>query len=207
MEKPEQIKQTFLPPQVVGKETGAAARVVAGTREAAVSVFEMARNRLMNINEWNIYTGMGSATFQLVDEKGNASAGPPEQGQLIRIDIPGPGTIKGSGFDWVLIETIENELYPEEDTAIFAFRVRPVSAPLSDEAASSHFFTSDATSTFIVMRKGNEVVAEERGRNEVPNDYTRNLIDRVRNLLVGLGASHGLSHLQWKSLMEGVLKK
>lgn len=200
-------EEKIVPPQQVGEQSGSEVREEAGTREEAVQRFILAKSRLLDINRWHELSGAASATFRLTDAHGHLRQRSPQIGDLIRIDLPGPGPSAGDGFDWVRIETIEDESDPEGEKEFFAFRVRPVRSPGSGDNSSAHFYTSDATSSFIVQREGNTLTAAEKGRNEVSNTDAESFLDKIRNALVALGAKSGLAKPQWKSLMEGVLQK
>jgi hypothetical protein len=70
----------------------------------------------------------------------------------------------------------------------------------------AHFFTEEATSNFMVKRVGNKVSAEVHGRNEKPNTEAEKLVDKARNTAVATGAVTGFAKLQWKSLVNGLIK-
>ena len=199
-------KHKIVPPQETGGKTSAEAHRDCLSREGAREVYLEAKKRLLDINRWNEYAGVASATFQLTDLLGNEIARSPEMGDLIRISIPGPGSVAGDGYDWVEIETYIETIDAIRDIDLFAFRVRPTHKPGSAAEVPAHFYTEDATSTFLVQRAGNKVTAAEKGRNEVPNTGAETIRDKVRNTLVGAGASLGLSIPQWKALMEGILE-
>ncbi len=88
-----------------------------------------------------------------------------DEGDFVRIDIPGPGTRIGHGYDWVIIEALVEEAGAGAE--VISMRVRPAAHPLGDDERVAHFLKSCATSTFQVRRVGNCVSAEEHGRNEV----------------------------------------
>jgi hypothetical protein len=69
----------------------------------------------------------------------------------------------------------------------------------------AHFFSDEATSNFIVQRRGLEVIAAVLGRNEKPNTGAEKIIDKARNTAVATGAVTAFSKLQWKSLVNGLL--
>ena len=117
----------------------------------------------------------------------------------------GPGTETGSGNDWVQIEAIEE--INEPDIQITAIRVRPSNNPLNSKSDTTHFFDSQATSTFVAKRENSKVIAGVYGRNEKPNTENESLVDKVRNTVIALGAIAGFSKLQWKSLISGLIKK
>jgi hypothetical protein len=128
----------------------------------------------------------------------------PVKGNLIRIKLPAPPNQQGDGFDWVRIEEFENSKDLLKDEELFGFRVRPVENPLSRSGESAHFYTSDATSSFLVMRKSCTISAMEKGRNEVPN-ASGSFLNKIRNILIAIPAMLGLSKPQWKNLTDGIL--
>lgn len=196
--------KTILPPQYTGNHTGAEAQAQTATREEALLLYREAKARMLDINRWHRH---GSpAEFLLTDAAGNPLQRPPQTGDLIRIDLPGPGTRAGKGYDWVAIEEFDEKTDTAADTDFFAFRVRPVAAPTSPHGQPSHFYTDETTSTFLLQRVGTRVTACEKGRNEIPNTHTPYAIDNVRNAAVAAGATLGLSILQWKALMQGWLQ-
>ncbi len=74
--------------------------------EHAHTLFLLACERLKNINNWNKYCAVAMADTLLTDKNGVPARGEPQVGDYIRIDIPGPGTESGDGYDWVQIEEI-----------------------------------------------------------------------------------------------------
>ncbi len=176
--------------------------VAAETEAHAKLIYQRSVERLLNVNAWGTYSS--PSKFQLFDENRNKTDRLVEEGDFIRIDIPGLGTEAGMGYDWVRVEAIgraEDENY--EWTAI---RVRPSSMPCSKSEVIAHFLDKDATSTFKVSREGYLVFAEEFARNETTNTNGVGLLDMARNFLVGAAAKLGVSYPQWKSLTDGLLQ-
>ncbi|WP_029283688.1 hypothetical protein [Pedobacter sp. R20-19] len=171
------------------------------TIQDATAFFELACRRLLNINLWGKISGLSS--FQLFDEHGNEVDREGRQGDYIRIDIPGPGTQLGGGFDWVRIEEIFHHHDDQEE--LLSIRVRPSVKPMTEGNSPAHFLKAEATSTFIVRRLQLLVQAEEHGRNEMANTDTTHILDNARNLLVGGAAKLGLSYPQWKLLVKGIM--
>ena len=171
----------------------------------AINAFQRARERLLNISRWHDYAGTGTADFGLTDQEGNPIARPAQEGDHFQINIPGPGSNTGEGYDWVQIQTIKEESAPEKDLEFIAITVRPATNPKNDKRDVAHFFKDDASSTFLVQREGLEVSAEVHGRNEQPNTDAENIVDKARNFIVATGALLGLSDLQWKSLVKGLI--
>jgi hypothetical protein len=198
---------TIIPPQQRGLRTGASTSEEAPTRHDAILLFEEAKRRLLDINNWHSLCGPGSATFQLTDDGGRELRDvKPETGHLIRISLPAPPNAEGDGYDWVRIEEIENKKDMLKDQNIFGFRVRPVNNPLSTRGKTAHFYTSGATSTFLIIRVSSVVKAMEKGRNEVVNAGMPAVVDGVRNFFVALGAWLGFSKSQWGKLVKGIIK-
>jgi len=184
-----------------GIQTNTESSIELSTEQEAQQFFNEVKQRLLNINNWHHYAGSGSAHFLLTDDKGNAVHRPPQQGDHFKIDVPGPGTITGEGHDWVQIEAIE------EDKESIGIRVRPATNPTNERRDVAHFFSEDATSSFIIKREGNKITAGVYGRNEKPNTNTETLKDKIRNAAMATGAISGFSKLQWKSLVNGLIEK
>lgn len=200
-------KEPLVPRQRKGSQTGASFTVKKRSVKQARALFDDARQRLMNINAWYDLCGEKGAEFYLTDASGRSvNVAHPEVGYLIRIRLPGPKNEQGHGFDWVRIEQFVDRKDVETDEETFGFRVRPVSNPLDPSSESAHFYTSDATSTFLVVRSGKTVCAMELGRNEKPNPKAGKLRNRIRNVVVAIGAKLGLAVPQWKRLMKGIVK-
>ncbi len=184
-----------------GIQTNTESSIELSNEKEAQKFYEEAKQRLLTINSWHQYAGNASADFSLTDDKGNPINRSPQKGDHFKIDIPGPGTDTGEGHDWVQVEAIE------EDEASIGIMVRPVTNPTNDRKDVAHFFSEDATSTFIVKREGKKILAGVYGRNEKPNTNTETLKDKLRNAAVATGAISGFSKLQWKSLVNGLIKK
>ncbi len=166
-------------------------------------LFEKAKKRLLDVNHWQELTGNFLANFQLVDSQGNAIDGGIQEGNLFKINIPGPGSEQGGGFDWVSVESIR-EISGENSESI-SITVRPSANPLSENNATAHFYDSEGTSTFNVTRKNNKVTASVLDQNLKPNTQTDGILDQIRNALVGTTGIMVFSKLQWKKLTEGLL--
>lgn len=195
----------IIPVQKIGSKTSSTSKLTTSTRHTALVLFTEAKLRLLDINNWYHLCGNKGAEFQLTDEEGNhLQATMPLIGNLIRIKLPAPPNQTGDGFDWVRIEEFVDtrNLLTDEDT--LGFRVRPVQNPASRSSEGAHFYTSDATSSFLITRKICTVTVMERGRNEVPN-ATGNFLNKIRNIAVAVGAMIGLSKPQWKNLTDGIL--
>lgn len=194
-----------IPKQEEGSEMDVFEKTTFQDEAAAKTFFTIARRRLLEVFNWDELCGFASATFTLTDAQGKEIWREAMEGDHFKINIPGPGTTKGDGFDWVKVELIREEQSAEGESV--TMRARPAANPLHPDEETAHFFKDQATSTFKVYRKGLEVHAEVHGRNEVPNSESSVLIDNVRNVLVGWGAKIGFSYPQWKSLVTALVSQ
>jgi hypothetical protein len=170
----------------------------------AKAVYETARKRLLDVNKWNKISSGGLADFQLSDAHGAAVSGPVQQGLYFRVDIPGPGSDAGGGYDWVFVEKIEG--YETEDVQSIAVRVRPSANPAGDDVRTAHFYTSEATSTFTVTREKLRVTAAVYDRNIKVNEDSDQVLDRARNMVVGTVGRMVFSRIQWEDLAAAWLE-
>jgi hypothetical protein len=195
----------IIPLQTQGKANDLEEQHTAADIPDAIIVFERAVQRLKHPACWHIIAGALSASFSLFDQAGNEIAGPATENELIRIDIPGPGPGMGDGYDWVRI-TRMRESTDTENKKQFAICLEPCAAPGKGTGVSAHFFKTGASSTFIIERAGSTVTASYHGRNEIVNTDTNNALDNLRNAVMGTAALAGISELQWKALLKGLLQ-
>lgn len=171
------------------------------TAVEAEKLFKKAKKNLLNINDWHLRAGKWSARFFLTDPFGKNVQRLPLQGDYIKIHLPSSLDEK---YDWVRIESIEQRKVNEAIDQI-SMLVRPSDPPRNQEE-TEHFFSKEATSSFIVERKENAVTAYVRGRNELPNTKEpESLIKKIRNAAIAIAAMAGLNTPQWKSLVKGIL--
>lgn len=192
-----------VPPQQTGSEMNAVEKLELTSTAEAIHFFKTVKQRLLDVNRWTEIAGGEMSDFLLTDGEGRLVQRKATGGDHIRIDIPGPGTQTGGGYDWVRITEIKVEVL--DDAEVMSMTVRPSSNPLTGTEETAHFLTEKASSTFQVKRVGHTLYAEEHGRNEVPNTATNNTLDNIRNTLVGWGAKAGFSYPQWKALVKGLL--
>ena len=200
-------EKDLVPKPVLGEQSGAQADKECKTEEEAKHLFNSAKEKLFNINDWHKFAGPGSAEFDLTDKAGNPKTGMPQIGDHIKIDLPGPGTSEGDGYDWVVIEAIDDRKDSMDEYA--AIRVRPCPNPKTPgDDKIAHFHAETATSTFLVQRQGNIISAAEKGRNELQNKNNNlGFWDKLRNIITSFSASRGAAWPQWKALMEGFLEE
>ena len=192
-----------VPAQYTGKEIKAEASLTFQDDAAASAFYEVAKSRLLHVNSWDQIAGMMSAVFQLVDAKGNVVTRPVQQGDYFKIDIPGPGSKAGDGYDWVKVELL-NEMYNGSIQSI-GLRVRPTQNPFNENTGIAHFYAEEATSSFFVAREGLKVSAVIIDRNIKPNKDTDLLTDKIRDVVVGISAMSAFSKVQWQKFADGLV--
>lgn len=195
----------IVPVNYTGKEIEAEASAEWKSDDEAKAFYAIVKERLLSVNEWHHMAGIVSARFQLVDKSGKTVEKKAEKGDYIKIDIPGPGSKEGKGYDWVSIEELRE--VAENNIQSIGFRVRPAAHPFEDAKNIAHFYDDSATSNFIVTREGTKITATIIDRNVKPNDDTKSTIDRVRHFAVSIGAIAAFSKAQWQNLAEGWLKQ
>lgn len=173
--------------------------------EEAKAFFVVAKERLLNVNQWHQVAGKAGATFQLINTNGQEVNRSVQKGDYFKIDIPGPGSSAGDGYDWVHVEDL-NEV-AQDDVNSIGLRVRPSKNPLSNDDSIAHFYSEESTSTFIVTREDKQVTATIYDRNTKPNTDTTTVMDKIRHAVAGITAIAGFSKLQWKGLANGLVKK
>lgn len=195
----------LIPDQKEGREITAEATTQFQNSTLAAAFYKEARERLLFIHNWHRISGWLSADFQLTDDGGNEVDRPAQKGDHFRIDIKGPGSKAGEGYDWARVEDIRE--VNETGVDSIAIRVRPAANPQTPNPNVAHFFSEKSTSTFVITREGNKVIASIYDRNIEANAETKESLDKVRNSVVGLSAKHGFSKLQWQALTNALVKK
>jgi hypothetical protein len=199
------ISEKIVPAQQAGGRKDFEFFIVFRKENEAKNHFSLARKRLLNIHSWKRVSKGMSASFVLTDASGNAIHSPAKKGDYLKIDIPGPGLAEGNGYDWAVVESVEDTFDEVQAYQRTAMRVRPANNPKDKGENVAHFFTDAATSTFVVERKGNEVIAAIHGRNEIPNIQADTAVDKVRNAVVAASAIMGFSNIQWRNLAKGLI--
>lgn len=199
----EKDKSRIVPDQQTGKAIDAVSTLELAKEEDAKAFFSHAKERLQNVNRWKDIAGTLSATFQLVDASGAEVQRRAQKGDFFKIDIPGPGTDSGDGYDWVQIEDVESTSLPDGER--FGFRVRPTDNPQNHTDDVAHFYSEVSTSSFVIERRKNKVTASVHDRNTKPNTDADKPIDKLRDAVVGAAGVATFSKIQWKKLTDGLV--
>src|SRR3954454_1556696 len=195
----------IIPAHYTGKDTEAEASIELENDAAAMNFYHIAKTRLLRVNQWHQLAGLISAKFQLTDENGEEIDQEAQQGNYIRVDIPGPGSKEGDGYDWVLIEDLKEIAF--ENIQSIGIRVRPAANPTKDSEHTAHFYDKSATSNFIVTRESHVVTATIVDQNIKPNDDAESVMDKIRHTVAGMAAIASFSKIQWQNLAEGLVKR
>ena len=195
----------IVPAQFTGEEIEAESSVILKDENDAMLFYDAVKERLLYVNNWHKVAGIISAKFQLTDTSGNEVNRNVQQGDYLKIDIPGPGSSEGDGYDWVCVEDVKE--VAEGDVQAVGFRVRPSQNPFREKNETAHFYSHEATSNFIVTREGTKIIAWIIDRNIKPNDHSESLTDKIRDTAIGMSAIGMFSKIQWQNLAEGLIKK
>jgi hypothetical protein len=188
--------------QMSGKQLDYQRDLTFTSAQDATLHFHKIKTKLLQINHWHSVSNGPSAQFVLMDEKGHSIDRTVQQSDFIRIDIPGPGLPSSHGYDWVLIERIEEE--EEENARRLTLTLRPAADPTQSTEDTAHFFKALATSNVVLHQQAHTLIIRYAGRNELINTDNASLIAHLRNWMVGLTAKLGASYLQWKALIDGL---
>jgi hypothetical protein len=200
------ISIPFIPDNYTGKQVDLEKSVTEENLDEASITYNRACKRLLNPPIWHELAGSLSARFILVTPDQVKIKRLIQLNDFLMIDIPGPGSSAGDGYDWVTVENIAQNIDARFEES-FGMILRTSLNPRKPESGNAHFFGRSATSTFIVKRNTNVVVASYHGRNEQPNTDNVNMHDKIRNAVIAAGAISFFSELQWAALLDGFLQK
>jgi hypothetical protein len=171
---------------------------VFSTAAEAEKAFSFLRERLLQIERWNVFSEISS--FALFGENGNPQ---PDKlaavGDFIKVTLPGSGK-----DDWVKISRIDE--LPDE----FVLTVQPSHDPTEGESkqTTSHFFTGDSTNNFCLQRVNARINFYVIGLNEKTNtEETNGILEIVRNLATAnIGCLLGIQKTQWETFCKNFLE-
>lgn len=172
-------------------------RKVFNNADDSERAFKESVEKLFNVEKWSMLPGI-TCTFTLYNKDGSKKgSGNPETGDFILINLPGP-----LPENWVRVIDIQTE----KNSARFS--VSPSADPRYKDENIEHFFVDEATSTFKVERKGNELWAYEIGQTEYINNKEKDAGDRkVLNTIIAEGGWAGFQKIQWEKLTGYLVHK
>lgn len=203
---PDLLKILALPAQYKGKEIIVESRVDTTDTAMQQQLLQTAILKLKDVNKWHRIMGQPFATFQLTDSNGTELKGDsPQSGMHFRIDIAGPGSSAGQGFDWVrVVRTLDFEQNNYNGTFI---TVQPSDNPTSSDNHTAHFYEASSSSTFLVYSDSTGVCAMVIDRNIAVNTDNGSIADSLRNTIFGGVGKAAFSKIQWKLLADAFLGK
>lgn len=194
-----------VPGQHSGKQMDLKASRSFKSAEKTLDLYHTVRHRLLHPDSWDEITRVPGTEFKLVDSSGRQLQRGLREGDYLRINIPGPGSPSGEGYDWVQVDNVTEEASGKE--AMISVTLRPAPNPKNDDPEVAHFFTGLASSTLSAEARNREVITRYSGRNEHINEKNENLSDKIRNIIVGMLAKAGASKVQWQQLIERLLEE
>lgn len=168
----------------------------------AGTAYARARERFFAVAGWHQLNPNFRTRFQLCEAGGTVVRRHPRRGDLIRVDLAGPGSPSGGGYDWVAVTQIEEW---EGEWPFVALTLVPAPAPGAPTDTVAHFYAAGATNTLVLRRAGDCLLAEAHGRNERPNVHRVPLGDRLRNGAVAVAGKVGIGQVQWQDWTDGLL--
>ncbi len=200
----EKNQSGVIPKNYTGKIIDTERSVDFDSAAEAKAFFEVTSKRLLDVNSWGELAGVGTSDFQVVDPEGKEANRPVQQEDYFKVDVPGPGSMTGEGYDWVRVEEIKS--VSEADMESVGIRVRPCPNPHNPDPEVAHFYSKESTSNFTVTREGKRITAGIYDRNTKLNKEG-DLVDKARQFVVGLSAIAAFSKFQWHRLAEGLLER
>ena len=194
-----------LPSQFKGSSHDIVSMHCANTLKKARNNYEILKHRLQAVNKWHTFSEKIRAEFFLVNPNTFLETTSFSTGNLVKIDIPGPPSPSGKGYDWTEITEIQED-ENDDNYQFYAFTLRPCANPETKSDTISHFYNAEATNTFVIRRLGNCIYIEAHGRNQTENTSDVPLLDQVRNKAIAVGSKLGLGSLNWLGFTSALLE-
>ncbi|MES2130830.1 MAG: hypothetical protein V4506_00690 [Bacteroidota bacterium] len=178
-------------------------KIEAVSRHEAFVLFENAKKRLNDINNWELLCGKSPAEFQLTDDMGNLlDSSVPQIGNLIKVRLHAPSNGENK-YIWYKVEDFIHEKNLLRDTEDFGFNVVQITDPFLTNETN----LEGVTCTFLVTRSGCTVSAVEVERTKIVTSTNgMPLFDKIKEKITDAFSLVGSPNPQWKSLVNGVLQ-
>lgn len=194
-----------LPQHHTGKEIIVESSTTVDSMHEKDILLSRALARLKDVNSWHRIMDQNFAVFQLTDKAGQPlEAIEPEEGMHFRIDIAGPASESGNGYDWV--EIVQAHTFEINAYKGYFITVRPADNPGSKDDHTAHFYTRSSTSTFLVYGHDCAVHAMVLDRNIEVNTDSKTGIDSIRNTVYGAVGKAVFSKIQWQLLADALVQ-
>ncbi|RYZ47865.1 MAG: hypothetical protein EOP49_20115, partial [Sphingobacteriales bacterium] len=149
------MPEQFVPDKNKGKNVDLEHHVDCRTKKEADDLYEMAVGRLKTPEQWSLLPGTTRTRFSLV--KTNHDGKFIQEGDYIRIDVPGPGPSDGSGYDYVQIAALIEEMPDDGRVRKTGIKLRPSSDPDSKSEKVAHFFDEQSSSSLLISQDGQRI--------------------------------------------------
>lgn len=166
--------------------------------------FERLKSSVLNVNEWVNFTGLTKTTFTLMNKHGIKQKRLARLNDFILIEFPKLFLFKKiKCYDWVEISTIET--FNDSTMDYFILELKPAKSPIMSDQTINHFFTEEASNTFIVFLNKDFLSISIHGRNEFPNLFIKNKRDAIRNFFFANLGLFGANKLLWVNMTNGLM--
>lgn len=183
-----------------------AKKIEAPTRHEAMVLFENAKKRLNDINNWTLFCGKSPADFQLTDEAGNLLNSPaPKLGNIIKVRCHAPSADSKNNYIWYKIESFIHEKNLLKDTEDFGFTAVQISDPSAFGSSTYSITTTGVTCAFLVIRTGCVVSAIEVETTKMTGNVPFSVFSKLKNRFSVVFDLINPPQQQWKNLVNGVL--
>lgn len=137
--------------------------------EDAEDLFVEGKDRMLDVNKWaSLLTS--PLTVHLADHHGKPVNRTAHRGDHLCLTPAG----SAEGCEWVVIESLEYDDYPDDLRETFAIRLHPVDQP--ERLEDSDHFIELASGTFVIERIGREVHASYHWRDRSDPEETHSLL-------------------------------
>ncbi len=149
----------LVPDSTTGISKDLKSDIVSDSVEDADELFVIAKDRLLKVNKWKELCP-DFAELQLTDSHGNEMRRNAHYNDYIKINEPGRAT------EWVHIDGIEYNDFPDEDYETMAIRMRDAKQPSEYHDEDESDAHNKASGTIVVERRGRHITAHYYSRNE-----------------------------------------
>jgi hypothetical protein len=175
-------------------------KVHSTSRHHAILLFGEASRRLLDISNWHVISGDGSAIFSLCDHNGDQLNKPAAQeGDLVRVEAPGTK----SGPLWMRVQKIVRERQLIKDEETLALHLQSLHSP-----GGSNIIPADDHPGYLLelklIRNADKVQFHKTASESAHKISAGYLFDRLRDSLVSFASMLNGSS-QWKNLADGIL--
>lgn len=168
----------LVPEQMKGTEKNLQSYITALTVEDAEDMFVEAKDKMLDINNWKKENSFFSS-FILTDSHGKEVHRHAHAGDFIRI----ANAAGASLYNWIHVDAIEYDDYPDINTETIALRIHPSKEPRIKDEEEAYLINSAVSSTIVIERLDRRLTSLYHGRNEII-DGTGNQADEVWQSLI-----------------------